>query len=70
MIRQGYGDGDISKELRDADNDWGGKYAKRPDGNTLLDNLLNAAHKEAWSDSEKFLRENRSPTQSESPTTT
>tara|TARA_R110000787_G_scaffold62483_2_gene141283 strand:- start:870 stop:1880 length:1011 start_codon:yes stop_codon:yes gene_type:complete len=55
MIRQGYGDGDISKELRDADNDWGGKYAKRPDGGNLLDILLTAAHKEAWSGNEKFL---------------
>ena len=69
MIRQGYGDGDIAQELRDADSDWGGKYAKRPDGNTLLDNLLNSAHEKAWSDSEKFLRENRSPPQGESPTT-
>ena len=65
MIRQGYRDGDIAKELRDADDDWGGKYAKRPDGGALLDNLLNSAHKKAWSDSEKFLRKNQSAPQSE-----
>jgi len=66
MIRQGYRDGDIAKELREADDDWGGKYAKRPDGGALLDNLLNSAHKKAWSDSEKFLRKNQSAPQSES----
>jgi hypothetical protein len=66
MIRQGYRDGDIAKELREADGDWGGKYAKRPDGGALLDSLLSAAHKKAWSDSEKFLRENQSTPQGES----
>jgi hypothetical protein len=69
MIRQGYGDGDIAKELREADTDWGGKYAKRPDGGALLDTLLNSAHKKAWSNSEKFLRENQPSPKSESPTT-
>ena len=69
MIRQGYGDGDIAKELREADTDWGGKYANRPDGGALLDTLLNSAHKKAWSNSEKFLRENQPSPKSESPTT-
>ena len=48
MIRQSYGDGDIIKELEEADEDWGGKFAKRPDGNERLQSVLEAAHKEAW----------------------
>ena len=48
MIRQGYRDGDIFTELKEADEDWGGKFAKRPDGDERLQNVLEAAHKEAW----------------------
>ncbi len=36
MIRQSYGDGDIINELKSADEDWGGKYATRPDGEKWL----------------------------------
>ena len=48
MIRQGYRDGDIFTELKEADEDWGGKFAKRPDGDERLQHVLEAAHKEAW----------------------
>lgn len=69
MIRQGYGDGDIIAELKTADEDWGGKFAKRPDGNALLDKLLQSAHQKAWSHSEKFLRESKPSPQSEGSAT-
>jgi len=48
MIRQSYGDGDIINELKSADEDWGGKYAKRPDGKERLEGVLESAHREAW----------------------
>jgi hypothetical protein len=48
MIRQSYRDGDIISELKSADEDWGGKYAKRPDGKERLESVLESAHLEAW----------------------
>ena len=48
MIRQSYRDGDILSELKSADEDWGGKYAKRPDGKERLESVLESAHLEAW----------------------
>lgn len=36
MVRQGYDNNAILRELESADEDWGGKYAKRPDGRQRL----------------------------------
>ena len=62
MIRQGYGDGDIFNELKDADEEWGGKFSKRPDGKERLHRMIESARKEAWKDREKFLRTHQPPT--------
>jgi len=59
MIRQGYTDGDIMKELISADSDWGGKFALRTDGEDRLRRMLDSAHTDAWKDREKYNTKNR-----------
>jgi len=59
MIRQGYTDGDIMKELTSADSDWGGKFALRTDGEDRLRRMIDSAHKDAWKDREKYNTKNR-----------
>ena len=60
MIRQGYTDGDIMTELTSADQDWGGKFALRHDGEQRLRRLIDSAHTDAWKDREKYNTKNKS----------
>ncbi len=48
MIREGYELNVVAGELEGADRDWGGKYARRPDGRQRLWTMVVAAKKQAW----------------------
>ena len=48
MFRQGFPEGDILTEMESADRDWGGKFAKRPDGRQRLWEMTKKAKQAAW----------------------
>ena len=48
MIRDGYELNVVAGELEGADRDWGGKYARRPDGRQRLWKMVLDAKKLAW----------------------
>jgi len=48
MIRDGHELGEVAGELEGADRDWGGKYARRPDGRQRLWKMVLDAKKLAW----------------------
>lgn len=43
MVRQGHEPAEVLSEIIDADKDWGGKFTKRPDGETRLRELVESA---------------------------
>ncbi len=50
MVRQGYSDHTVLREMEAADIDWGAKYFNRPDGGRQLERTLQNAKRHAWED--------------------